>query len=635
MEASPMSLQTEAVRYATLGWGVIRLHHVLDDGSCSCRGECSSIGKHPLDPKGASQPEHDPERITRLWEQTPNANIGIVAGTSNLLILDFDSNEARERFKEIADADTLQLLRNNPIAKTGRGWHIYLDDPTGGYSPSVGTNGDIGIDIRAGVSYVVAPPSNHANGSSYTWIRTPKDLPQPPTPWLDQYIRNRYDKPIRIYEEGDKITLGGRNTEMMSLAGTMRNRGFTETSIRAALLAENLTRCQPPLEDLEIESIARSAATYAPGEAPITNLRHDIETVVKEIEDRGDEPKYKFLNVNEINALPDIQYLVDGLLPLNGYGIVYGRRGSGKTFEMLHLSLCIATGKEYRGHTVQPGGVAYIMSEGAAGLKKRINAWMKHEQTSALDNFYALTHSVQLNDPELRAHLDIAIERIPTNVKLLVIDTLARSVSGLDENSSADMTRFIGYIDEIRQRRDLAVLVVHHAGWNAAHERGSTVIGDAADWICAVSKDELQVIVKTEKVKDDELPKPIRLNLIPIEGTGSVVLQQVEEETITDALIDAIISIVKKATSITETNLHAELDLAGYKVAKTTMVSRYKKSPAPVKYECIERISGPAPATNGNIIDQMLWRIKAAEMSLTTPNETTIDTSFADDKQAA
>lgn len=629
------SLQTEAVRYATLGWGVIRLHHVLEDGTCSCRAACSSIGKHPLDPKGASQPEHDPERITRLWEQTPNANIGIVAGTSNLLILDFDSNEARERFKEIADADTLQLLRNNPIVKTGRGWHIYLDDPTGGYSPSVGTNGDIGIDIRAGVSYVVAPPSNHANGSSYTWIRTPKDLPQPPTPWLDQYIRNRYDKPIRIYEEGDKITLGGRNTEMISLAGTMRNRGFTETSIRAALLAENTTRCQPPLEDLEIESIARSAATYAPGQAPITNLRHDIETVVKEIEDRGDEPKYKFLNVNEINALPDIQYLVGGLLPLNGYGIVYGRRGSGKTFEMLHLSLCIATGKEYRGHTVQPGGVAYIMSEGAAGLKKRINAWMKHEQTSALDNFYALTHSVQLNDPELRAHLDIAIERIPTNVKLLVIDTLARSVSGLDENSSADMTRFIGYIDEIRHRRNLAVLVVHHAGWNAAHERGSTVIGDAADWICAVSKDELQVIVKTEKVKDDELPKPIHLNLIPIEGTGSVVLQQVEEETIQDELVEAIITIVTEATSITEKKLLEELDKRGHASAQSTIKGRIERSPGAFKYRRIERTDGKALDAKGVLRHCCIWQIKADEISHTPPPETTFDTSFADDKIAA
>jgi len=630
------TLQTEAVKYTTLGWGVIRLHHVLKDGSCSCyRSDCSSIGKHPLDPKGASLPEHDYEKVQRLWEQTPDANIGIVAGTSNLLILDFDSDEARERFKQIADQDTLDLLRRNPIVKTGRGWHIYLEDPTGGYSPSVGTNGDAGIDIRAGVSYVVAPPSNHATGNDYTWIQYPKDPPQPPTPWLDAYIRNRYDKPVRVYEDGDKITLGGRNKELMSLAGTMRRRGLTEAAIRAALLAENLTRCSPPLSDTEVSTIARSAASYAPSDVPLDNNRHDLATVVAEIEERGDEPKYKFLNLDEINALPDIQYLVDGLLPLNGYGIVYGRRGSGKTFEMLHLSLCIATGKNYRGHKVQQGGVAYIMSEGAAGLKKRIAAWMQHHKVAQLDNFYALTHSVKLNDPDLRAHLDLAIERIPADVQLLVIDTLARSVSGLDENSSADMTRFIGYVDEIRLRRSLAVVPVHHAGWNDGHERGSTVIGDAADWICKVAKEDDKVIVKTEKVKDDELPKPLRLDLIPIEGTGSVVLEESEEETIQDELVEEIIKIVESASSITEKKLLDELKKRGHSTTQGTIRDRLKKSPGAFKYKRIERTKGMALAKDNVERECSIWRIKPDEISTLSTTETTFDTSFADDDMAA
>jgi hypothetical protein len=630
------SLQTEAVKYTTLGWGVIRLHHVLDDGSCSCkRAECSSIGKHPLDPKGASLPEHDYEKVQHLWEQTPNANIGIVAGTSNLLILDFDSDEARERFKQIADQDTLELLRRNPIVKTGRGYHVYLEDPTGGYSPSVGSNGDTGIDIRAGVSYVVAPPSNHANGNDYTWAQYPKNPPQPPTPWLDAYIRNRYDKPVRVYEDGDKIITGGRNKELASLAGTMRRRGFTEGAIRAALLEENEKRVDPPLSTHEVEGIARSIAKKAPQDVPLDNNRHDLATVVAEIEERGDEAKYKFLNLDEINALPDIQYLVDGLLPLNGYGIVYGRRGSGKTFEMLHLSLCIATGKAYRGHKVQQGGVAYIMSEGAAGLKKRIAAWMKHHQVDQLENFYALTHSVQLNDPELRAHLDLAIERIPADVQLLVIDTLARSVSGLDENSSADMTRFIGYVDEIRLRRSLAVVPVHHAGWNDGHERGSTVIGDAADWICKVAKEDDNIIVKTEKVKDDELPEPLRLNLVPIDGTGSVVLEEADEETIKDKLVEEIIKIVETASSITEKNLLKLLAESNIKASQNTIRNRIERSPGTFKYKRVERVEGTAPDKNGTLRACMIWRIKPAEISTIGSAEQSFDTSFADDEEAA
>lgn len=620
---------TAAVKYATFGWGVIRLHHVLEDGSCSCRNpECGSIGKHPLDPKGASLPEHDAEHVHKLWTETPDANIGIVAGTSNLLILDFDSTDALHKFNEHADDDTISLLKRSPSVKTGRGIHIYLEDPTGGYSPSVGTNGEAGIDIRAGVSYVVAPPSNHANGTTYTWRRYPTNPPEPPTPWLDTYIRNRYDKPVRIYEDADKIKAGSRNDELTSLAGTMRRRGLSEQAIRAALLEENDTRCDPPLPRGEVELIARSVSRYAPQDVPLTNQRHDLATVAQQIEERGDDPKYTFLNVDQINALPDIEYLVDGLLPLNGYGIVYGRRGSGKTFEMLHLALCIATGQPYRGHQVEQGGVAYIMSEGAAGLKKRMNAWMQYHNITRLDNFYALTHSVQLNDPELRAHLDLAIERIPADVKLLVIDTLARSVSGLDENSSADMTRFIGYIDELRQRRNLAVVPVHHAGWNEGHERGSTVIGDAADWICKVSRDDDEITVKTEKVKDDELPKPIKLEMIPVGQTGSIILQEVEEEAIVDELIEAIIQIVKTRVSLPENELVADLRNHGVKASKTTVRNRWKYHRGMFTYHHIERIesAGKNPVT---------WRIAVPGFPTNPSSEKAYDTSFADDERAA
>jgi hypothetical protein len=298
---------------------------------------------------------------------------------------------------------------------------------------------------------------------------------------------------------------------------------------------------------------------------------------------------------------------------------------------MLHLALCIATGRPYRGHKVEQGSVAYIMAEGSAGLKKRLAAWRKHHQVEKLDNFYALTHSVQLNDPELRAHLDLAIERIPGDVKLLIIDTLARSVSGLDENSSADMTRFIGYVDEIRQRRGLCVVPVHHAGWNESHERGSTVIGDAADWICKVSRDEEQVIVKTEKVKDDELPRTIRLDKIPIDGTGSIILQEAEEEAISDDLVDAIIRIVKHHKEITERELLSNLEERNVKTSQNTVKSRWEKTPGAFKHEHIERVDG----VNDDNKQCKIWRIRPDELSTLKPFEPTYDTSFIDDEIAA
>lgn len=58
------------------------------------------------------------------------------------------------------------------------------------------------------------------------------------------------------------VTEGGRNSALASLAGTMRHRGMTEAAILAALLAENQSRSNPPLDDEEVKAIAASISSY-------------------------------------------------------------------------------------------------------------------------------------------------------------------------------------------------------------------------------------------------------------------------------------------------------------------------------------------------------------------------------------
>lgn len=68
---------------------------------------------------------------------------------------------------------------------------------------------------------------------------------------------------------GETIKEGARNANLASLAGTMRRRGAGEAAILAALKEENRSRCVPPLEDEEVERIARSIAKYPP--EPLNN----------------------------------------------------------------------------------------------------------------------------------------------------------------------------------------------------------------------------------------------------------------------------------------------------------------------------------------------------------------------------
>jgi len=75
---------------------------------------------------------------------------------------------------------------------------------------------------------------------------------------------------------GGPVDEGSRNAHLLSLAGSMRRKGLGEEAIRAALVAENGSRCQPPLPEREVAAIAKSVARYAPGSPILSRNRTDL-----------------------------------------------------------------------------------------------------------------------------------------------------------------------------------------------------------------------------------------------------------------------------------------------------------------------------------------------------------------------
>ena len=60
------------------------------------------------------------------------------------------------------------------------------------------------------------------------------------------------------------IPQGVRNAALTSYAGALRARGFAPERILVALREMNRARCAPPLQDLELRNIAKSAARWKP-----------------------------------------------------------------------------------------------------------------------------------------------------------------------------------------------------------------------------------------------------------------------------------------------------------------------------------------------------------------------------------
>ena len=92
-------------------------------------------------------------------------------------------------------------------------------------------------------------------------------------------------------------------------------------------------------------------------------------------------PRFRLLSEADVLAFPDVESLVDGLLPAHGSALLYGPAGVGKFFLALDLALISpARAEAWHGHTLRPGAeeagwVLYVAAEGAYGLKRRLRAW--------------------------------------------------------------------------------------------------------------------------------------------------------------------------------------------------------------------------------------------------------------------
>jgi hypothetical protein len=452
------TLRTAAATYAALGCGVVPLHWIRDDGSCSCRDpECNAPGKHPLTEHGASDPITDPEIVTRQWDELPDANIGLVARNARWLVLDIDGPEARERFASIADTATMEAVKRAPTQKTGKGWHIIFRDDALEFSPSSGREDDRGIDIRAGVSYIVAEPSRHANGATYKWIQhSPPFDAEAPTQWLRSYLEDRASrKAATIIDENITIGEGSRNSVLTELGGSMRRRGFNEEEMRAALLVANQRINKPPLADREVASIAHSLAGYAPSELPrdISIASVDTDDLIGRL--HGLDTKHLV-----DDAPPIIEWVWDEYLAPGTLNMLHGDGGLGKSYLSLKIAeqMLKPEGGDLFGKKIHPGGVIILDGENAeVQIHHRI-----HNTTiiaTAPLKIFSVDQPILGYDEKTNALFAwLAAEYAP---RLVIIDS-QRALWAGDEKEQMEVGRMLRAFAKGLEAFPYATLLLHH-----------------------------------------------------------------------------------------------------------------------------------------------------------------------------
>lgn len=241
-----------AIAYAKLGWAVFPV----------------ARDKTPLTPNGFKDATLNEKLIAQWWKKHPTAGIGIATGKlSGIVVLDVDLE------KTGADSAMKSLISQfgsfpeDIVARTGGGgYHFYFKHPG---EDIVVPNaqrlfGLVGIDVRGDGGYVVAPPSGHQSGNFYEWGngQSPLDSTLPDCP---EFLFLSRDPGTTLRLQFDTtIPDGQRNSTLAAIAGLLRSLGMEEDTILRILIEQNETRCNPPLEQAEVETIAHQISLYPP-----------------------------------------------------------------------------------------------------------------------------------------------------------------------------------------------------------------------------------------------------------------------------------------------------------------------------------------------------------------------------------
>ena len=250
----------------------------------------------------------------------------------------------------------------------------------------------------------------------------------------------------------------------------------------------------------------------------------DVVSLLEACAPKADAPRprgMRFVSVEDLENLEPPEWLVDGLVPRKTFGLIVGPPASLKTFIALDWGLSIAAGLSWQEKAMGSGHVVYVAGEGHYGLAQRVVGWKRHNQISApLERFHIVPQAVAMPTGQVD-ELIALIATLPEPPVLVILDTLARTFGGGDENSQRDMNAYVAAVDKLRDATGAAALVIHHTGKDMERgARGSTVLMGAVDMAVSIKREGERLAIRNGgenggKQKDAEEHREIVLRAVP------------------------------------------------------------------------------------------------------------------------
>lgn len=451
------------------------------------REDGQDSAKRPAVAGGWKVATTDKAQIDAWWTENPRYNVAIYPEPAGLCVIDTDPPTGEENWNE--------LVAENPSKETYThrtprdGIHRFYRGSLPGSASRLAPK----VDTRGVASYVLVPPSRTdaglyraGNGAEIlslpAWVSErlsrPLAVPSAASAGLE------LDLPENLIEARSWLRTrepahqnAGGDTYTLQTCFWLRDKFALSEDGMFDVMVDWNARCEPPWEEWELRTKIANAWSYAENQAGtyagvgLAALTQSLGVELDSFEEvkpaKAEAGKFKLWTMDELLALPPLEWLVPGAIPKNAVGMIYAPPDSYKSF--LALAMVMPLAMKY--------DVVYVAGEGSRQFGKRINAWcLLNNVDPRKHKLRVVRHMPSAAKNEWQGLIE-AIREADVRPVLVIIDTMMQAMTGLEDSSSKDVSTFTYQMHQFAEACGSAVLFVHHTGKDASRgARGSSAL---------------------------------------------------------------------------------------------------------------------------------------------------------------
>jgi hypothetical protein len=177
------------------------------------------------------------------------------------------------------------------------------------------------------------------------------------------------------------------------------------------------------------------------------------------------------------------KWLIEGLWADSAVGVLGGEPKCCKSFLALDAAVSVASGRPcLRSFAVRRAGPVLVFpaEDPHAVVRRRLDGIAAAAGTSLRDlPVHVITAPrLMLDSPHDRRRLDETVAAVAP--VLLILDPFIR-LHSVDENAASEVAPLLGHLRELQRRRDVAIMLVHHARKDARGSRPGQALRGSSD----------------------------------------------------------------------------------------------------------------------------------------------------------